>query len=261
MLERIAIDALVRDRDEPQRLQARAAPTLECRAPPGPAPATGRPARQQLQRLALPAAESGQVGIRGIHAPRAQSTAPRRRVPAAVSVTTRTVLKRSTRAVSPCGGKRRGQRRAGPGQVVLGHPLGQLDDVGGTNASSSSTCDDRLDRRRRRIGGSRLAKHHAGQRARPERHDHARAGARAWRDRVGHAIGEQRRARAPAPRRKPAGWTRAPTAAGRLRAWREPSSCLPRLRASPTGCEAGRPDGRSESASRRDNRTARPRSA
>ena len=73
--------------------------------------------------------------------------------------------------------ERRGQRGAGPGQAVLRHPLGQLHDVGRHERVVVENLLDRLDR----VGavrGSRLAEHHAGQRARADRHDHARAGAR-----------------------------------------------------------------------------------
>ena len=175
VLERIAIDALFANRHQAERLQARQRRAGDAalgqhrrRQPVG-------GALQQVKRLDLPLAEPGGHARRGFRAVRGQAFG---------GVSARGGQRRDADGLESIGARgqsvrrqRRGQRGAGPGQVVLRHPLGQLHDVGRHERVVVEHLLDRLDRVGG-VGGGRLAEHHAGQRARADRHDDARAGAR-----------------------------------------------------------------------------------
>ena len=187
MFERIAIDPLFPNRDQAERLQAgqgraRDATLRQCRR----RQSVGG-ALEQLQDLDLPLAEPGSprrglcvVGwesrqLDGFPAVRSKSLggirAGGRQRRDAHGLETIGARRQSVRR------QRRGQRGAGPGQVVLRHPLSQLHDIGRHERVVVEDLLDRLDRVCA-IGGGRLAEHHARQRARADRHDDARARAR-----------------------------------------------------------------------------------
>ena len=257
MLERIAIDAVVADRDvaEPLQLGDRGGGDAAI-GEVGRRHAAGR-ALQHMQRIVLLLAQGpanrlrrGCVGrqagrhlaccsvrLQPVHARRGERHHPH-----------------GLESVHPRGQpvrrQRRGERRAGSGQVVVGHPLRELDHVRRHERVRVHHLDDVL-QREPGVGGADLPDGDAGDLARAKRHHHARAG-------HGHgligrdAISEQAER---GHRHRDGHETIAhgvPT--GRPGGWRGPSSCLPTLRASPTGCAAGRRDERSGSRWCRDSR-------
>ncbi len=159
---------------------------------------------------------------------------------------------------------RRRERLAGAARVVLGHPVGEPEDVGRKKGSVVENVDDILDVSGAgvlvsRVAGHLLAAHHhPGQDPLAERNENARAGNRK-RKRVGNAIRQR------VERRHGHGDVNEPhRLATPCRRRRREARCVPsgpalasnrpRRTSSGRGFSTGTTDGRSGSASRRDSR-------